>query len=155
MFTNAVAARRPGPPITTLQAAYKLAWTALSSMLEDLGSVYGPQVLLYLNIAYFFPSIPVLLLQTVFNEPLVRLCGLPQITLAKFAAGLGGLSVASFMVPHVMHSQQELLVMTIVIGICYGLAFGTSYQIVSRFSAADTIALTTGAHSQLTGSAAD
>lgn len=127
-----------------LQAAYKLAWTSISSLLEDLGEVYGPEVLLHLNVAYFFPSIPILVLQTVLNDALIRRFGLPQITLSKFVLGLGGLAVCSYQFPHIMHSEQSVLVLTVVVGMCYGMAFGTSYQIVSRFSPADTVALTTG-----------
>jgi hypothetical protein len=45
------------------QVSYKLAWTAISSLLAQFRRQYGPAVLLHLNIAYFFPSIPVLAVQ--------------------------------------------------------------------------------------------
>lgn len=50
------------------QVAYKLAWTAISSLLSQYSQQHGPEILLYLNVAYFFPSIPVLILQTAFND---------------------------------------------------------------------------------------
>ncbi len=48
--------------------SYKLAWTAISSLLSQYSKEYGPDILLRLNVAYFFPSIPVLMLQTAFND---------------------------------------------------------------------------------------
>ena len=46
----------------TAQVAYKVPWTAISSLITELSARYGPGVLLRLNLAYFLPSIPVLLL---------------------------------------------------------------------------------------------
>ena len=51
-----------------MQVSYKLAFTAISSLLSQYSNQYGPDILLQLNVAYFFPSIPVLMLQTAFND---------------------------------------------------------------------------------------
>lgn len=151
--------------------------------------MHGPHILLHLNLAYFFPSIPILLIQTLANDALIRRFGLPQvqhpprqaaaassrssssaalqaspfscplpffasshvaaagglqITLAKFTLGLGGLAAACHAFPAAMHSERGVLAATMLVGACYGLAFGTAYQIVARFSPADSMALTTG-----------
>ena len=39
---------------------------------------------------------------------------------------------------------QALLLVTVVVGMSYGLAFGTSYQIATKYTSASTVALTTG-----------
>ncbi len=43
------------------QVAYTLVWIIITSELGYYSKLYGPQVLLQLNLAYFLPSIPVLL----------------------------------------------------------------------------------------------
>ena len=63
--------RTPAIPTSTVcctQVSYKLAWTAISSLLTQYSKQHGPDILLWLNVCYFFPSIPVLVLQTAFND---------------------------------------------------------------------------------------
>lgn len=42
--------------------AYTVLWIMLTSQLGTYSKVFGPQVLLQLNLAYYLPSIPVLVL---------------------------------------------------------------------------------------------
>eukprot|EP00882_Tetradesmus_deserticola_P033795 GHRQ01038630.1.p1 GENE.GHRQ01038630.1~~GHRQ01038630.1.p1 ORF type:complete len:121 (+),score=41.64 GHRQ01038630.1:405-767(+) len=42
--------------------AYTTPWIIMLSQLAHYSKIYGPQVLLQLNIAYYLPSIPILLL---------------------------------------------------------------------------------------------
>lgn len=66
------------------QVSYKVAWTAISSLLTQLSAQYGPEVLLQLNVAYFLPSVPILMLQTLLNERLERRIGVPQVSFQEF-----------------------------------------------------------------------
>ena len=124
--------------------SYKLAWTAISSLLSQFSRDYGPEVLLQINIAYFFPSIPVLCLQTAFNDVMDRRLGLPAAALTRLAGGLGGLALLTSFFPILANTHTGLITTTVFIGMSYGLAFGTSYQLASKFTPASTVALTTG-----------
>ncbi len=68
----------------TISLCYKLPWNSISSLLAQYGKIYGPDVLLQLNIAYFFPSIPVLVLQTMLNDVMDRRLGLPLAALLRY-----------------------------------------------------------------------
>lgn len=126
------------------QVSYKLAWTAISSLLSQFSRNYGPEVLLQINIAYFFPSIPVLCLQTAFNDAMDRRLGLPAAAMTRFTVGLGALALLTSFFPILASSHKGLILTTVLVGMSYGLAFGTSYQLASKFSPASTVALTTG-----------
>lgn len=52
------------------QVAYSLGWMTFSSLLGYFSSLYGAQILLYMNIAYFLPSIPLLTVSSIFDEAL-------------------------------------------------------------------------------------
>lgn len=125
--------------------SYKLAWTAVSSLLSQFSKQYGPQVLLQLNIAYFLPSIPVLVLQTFGNDAMDRrLGGRSRGALLRFLLGLGGLVALTASFPSVATSHRQLLAVTAAIGVAYGVAFGTSYQLAPCFPPICTVMLTTG-----------
>lgn len=125
--------------------AYKLAWTAISSLLSQFSRDYGPQVLLQLNVAYFLPSIPVLLLQTSFNDVMDRKLGMAKATLFRLTLGLGSLVLLMAYFPYLATTHASLLATTVMVGLSYGVAFGTSYQTASKFPATCTVMLTTGA----------
>ncbi|GIM13312.1 hypothetical protein Vretimale_16452 [Volvox reticuliferus] len=128
-----------------ISVSYKLAWTAISSLLSQYSKAYGPDILLQLNVAYFFPSIPVLMFQAVFNDRMDRRLGLPMGALLRFTLGLGGLvGLTRYFQTLTAGSEQALLITTVLVGVSYGIAFGTSYQIASKFAAGSTVALTTG-----------
>lgn len=47
------------------QVAFTAGWTAVSSLIGYYKATYGPHMLLHLNLAYFLPSLPTMLLQSV------------------------------------------------------------------------------------------
>lgn len=62
-------------------------WTALSSELGTLKSLHGANVLLFLNIAYFAPSLPILVAQLVRPrccQPSLEICRLSPCFLRSF-----------------------------------------------------------------------
>lgn len=69
------------------QVAYTIAWTAISSELSYYTAVFGPHMLLLLNAAYFLPSVPVLLLQMVWDHQFDRWFGVAASTAARLVVG--------------------------------------------------------------------
>ncbi len=57
--------------------AYTVGWMTFSSLLAYYKQLYGPQVLLAMNIAYFLPSIPLLLVSGLYDEWLAQKFGAP------------------------------------------------------------------------------
>ncbi len=51
-----------------MQLAYTVGWMTLSSELGYYKILYGPQVLLQMNIAYFLPSIPLLAISSLCDD---------------------------------------------------------------------------------------
>lgn len=127
-----------------VSVAYKMPWTALSSLLTQFSKEFGPEVLLYLNVAYFFPSIPVLVLQSAVHSQLEAYLGPARSYLWRLTVGLGGLVLMSASLPLWAGQLGSLVTATGIIGMAYGLAFGTSYQLVAKFGSSSTVALTTG-----------
>ncbi len=75
-----------------------------------------------------------------------RRLGLPSAALLRFILGLGGLVALTRYFPLITAgSEQALLMTTVLVGMSYGVAFGTSYQIASKYTSGATVALTTGA----------
>eukprot|EP00879_Flechtneria_rotunda_P030186 GHRR01032786.1.p1 GENE.GHRR01032786.1~~GHRR01032786.1.p1 ORF type:complete len:400 (+),score=128.31 GHRR01032786.1:44-1243(+) len=125
--------------------AYKVPWTAISSLLGQLSKQFDePKVLLYLNLAYFVPSVPALLVHSSLQDALERSFGVPKAALLRFTVGLGGLAVLCLVLPLCCSSLHLLLTATAAVGVCYSIAFGTSHQLSPRFPASCTVALTTG-----------
>jgi hypothetical protein len=76
------------PPVflhqCTLQVGYKIPWTAISSLLHQFNQQFQqPKVLLWLNLAYFLPSMPALLLHSSLQDVLERKLGAPNAALAR------------------------------------------------------------------------
>ena len=95
-----------------LAVAYKTPWTAVSSLLGQLAALYGPRVLLALNLAYFLPSIPVLLSHAAAaggdggeggggndGSSFEARAGVPTAAALRLFLGLGGLAVVSLLIP--------------------------------------------------------
>jgi hypothetical protein len=53
-----------------VSVAFTSAWVAVSSQLGYYRRLHGPAVLLQLNIAYFLPSIPLLIVSAFLDKPL-------------------------------------------------------------------------------------
>ncbi|KAG2500340.1 hypothetical protein HYH03_001915 [Edaphochlamys debaryana] len=74
-----------------------------------------------------------------------RRLGLPFGALSRLLVGLGSLVALTYHFPQLTApSQEALLFTTVLIGMSYGVAFGTSYQIASKYPSGATVALTTG-----------
>ena len=69
------------------QVAYTIGWTAISSELSYYSARFGPRMLLLLNAAYFLPSVPVLLCQTLWDQHLDRWAGAAAATATRFIIG--------------------------------------------------------------------
>ena len=67
--------------------AYTIGWTAISSELSYYAVMFGPQMLLALNAAYFLPSVPVLLCQTLWDQHFDRWAGAAAATATRFLVG--------------------------------------------------------------------
>lgn len=62
--------------VPMLQLAFTMVWMTIISQLGYYKILYGPQVLLQMNIAYFLPSIPLLGLSSQFDERLDQKFGM-------------------------------------------------------------------------------
>jgi hypothetical protein len=75
------------PPL--LQVAYKVPWTAISSLLGQFSVQFNqPAILLWLNLAYFLPSVPALLLHSSLQDRLEQRLGLPRAAMARWGVGM-------------------------------------------------------------------
>ncbi|KAK9828283.1 hypothetical protein WJX74_007233 [Apatococcus lobatus] len=127
-----------------VSVAYTIGWTAISSMLAFYKQLYGPQILLQLNTAFFLPSIPILLIQTQCDAQINRSLGIATATACRLFVGLGGSAIICALYPFYAESVPYLLWITAFLGVFSGIAFGSSYQLVAYFEPVNTVALTTG-----------
>ena len=63
-----------------MQIAHSIGWFTVSSLLGYYALLYGPQILLLMNIAYYLPSIPLLLLSAFCDEWLDKTFGMRLVT---------------------------------------------------------------------------
>lgn len=124
--------------------AFTAGWTAISSLIGYYKSLYGPHMLLYLNLAYFLPSLPTLLLQSLWDARLDSKFGIAKAATVRLCIGLGGSTLICIVYPFYESSRDVLLVLVSLLGLCNSVAFSTSYQIVTHFSTSNSVALTTG-----------
>lgn len=81
-------------PYQHLQVGYKVPWTAVSSLLHQFNQHFQePRVLLWLNLAYFLPSVPALLLHSSVQDVLEARLGVAKAGAARLV-GLKGLKGA-------------------------------------------------------------
>jgi MFS family permease len=106
--------------------------------------LYGPQVLLQMNIAYFVPSIPVLILFGHVENLLNAQLGPTMSMLARITFGMLGCAMLCAWFPFIPQHAFNLLAIVAALGCFSAIAFSTSYQLVSWFRSADTIALGIG-----------
>lgn len=77
------------------QVGYKVPWTAISSLLHQISTAFQqPKVLLWLNLAYFVPSMPALLLHSSLQDCLERRLGVPTAALARWGGSAEGFAAA-------------------------------------------------------------
>jgi hypothetical protein len=67
------------------------------------------------------------------------------LVLCRFTVGLGGLIALCLAFPACSSTLGSLLALTAAVGVTYSIAFGTSHQLVPRFTQRSTVALNTGA----------
>ena len=116
--------------------AFMILWILVTAQLGHYGKLYGPAILLQLNIAFYLPSIPLLLLSPILERWLDAAAGhVPSMAL-RVNAGLFGCLVlcAAFpFLPEHPHNPGLLLGLVAVLGVLSSLAFSTTYQLVQNF----------------------
>ncbi|KAK9817758.1 hypothetical protein WJX72_001709 [[Myrmecia] bisecta] len=128
----------------SVSVAFTIVWMTISSELGYYKLLYGPQVLLLMNIAYFLPSIPLLFVSSLCDGWLDRRYGVARTILARLLCGLGGCILIGMVYPFEPQSVRWLLGTVTVLGLMHGVAFSASYQMVSRFANKNTISLGLG-----------
>jgi hypothetical protein len=126
------------------QVAYTILWIILTSELGYYSKKFGPEILLLLNLAYYIPSIPVLIISGKIEKLLNEQFGQTKSMLVRLTSGLLGCAVICASFPFLPDTRMWLLVATAVLGALAAVAFTTSYQLVAWFRSADTIALGIG-----------
>lgn len=119
-------------------------WLAVSSELGYYRTLYGPQVLLWLNIAYCTPSIPLLIFQSFFDESLEARLGVARTIFIRLLLGLVGYGLLAACFPFLPINIWALLSVVVALGLFSSIAFSASYQLVARFANKNTIALGLG-----------
>ncbi|KAG2485421.1 hypothetical protein HYH03_015803 [Edaphochlamys debaryana] len=133
-----------------ISVAFTVLWILVTSQLGHYSKLYGPQILLQLNLAFYLPSIPVLLLSGSLERALdARLGPIGSISL-RLNSGLAGCLLLAALFP-LLPGQRlgdgplwPILTVVAVLGGLSAVAFSTSYQLVQYFRAADTIGLGVG-----------
>ncbi len=88
------------PPVLS-QIAFTAGWTAISSLIGYYKALYGPHMLLHLNLAYFLPSLPTLILQSVWDARLDGKYGIAKAATVRLCLGMWtrwGLCVRSYQI---------------------------------------------------------
>lgn len=127
-----------------ISVTYTIGWTTISSELAYYKGLFGPSILLQLNLAYFLPSIPILVLQTYLDEHFDRRFGPGKATAFRFSFAIGGILGISLAYPLLPEHRAPILACVALLGVASGILFGSSYQLVSRFPTSNTVALTLG-----------
>ncbi len=82
--------RSEQPPVLA-QIAFTAGWTAISSLIGYYKALYGPHMLLHLNLAYFLPSLPTLILQSVWDARLEGKYGIAKAATIRLCLGMWSL----------------------------------------------------------------
>eukprot|EP00892_Ulva_mutabilis_P004022 jgi/Ulvmu1/1992/UM012_0154.1 len=120
----------------TVAVGFTMPWAALSSELGYLKMIHGPNFFLYLNIAYFLPSAPILLLQLALDQHYNRIFGTAISTLARQGLAQIVCAVSCLVLPFLPWTNfKTMLALAAIIGTVNSTAFGSSNQLVARFPA--------------------
>lgn len=65
-------------------------------------------------------------------------------TALRLSSGFGSLFLLTALFPSTATTHTSLLAVTTLVGATYGMAFGTSYQLASKYPPSSTVALTIG-----------
>ena len=79
--------RSEQPPVLA-QIAFTAGWTAISSLIGYYKALYGPHMLLHLNLAYFLPRLPTLILQSVWDARLDSKYGIAKAATVRLCSGM-------------------------------------------------------------------
>eukprot|EP00197_Chlamydomonas_leiostraca_P003288 CAMPEP_0202872354 /NCGR_PEP_ID=MMETSP1391-20130828/21020_1 /ASSEMBLY_ACC=CAM_ASM_000867 /TAXON_ID=1034604 /ORGANISM="Chlamydomonas leiostraca, Strain SAG 11-49" /LENGTH=364 /DNA_ID=CAMNT_0049553379 /DNA_START=39 /DNA_END=1129 /DNA_ORIENTATION=+ len=127
-----------------ISVSFMMAWVLITSELGYYSKWFGPQILLELSLAFYFPSIPVLILSGSLEKVLDAKVGPVMSMAGRLVAGLTGCVVCCAAFPFLPTTHSALLWLTATIGVLSAVAFSTSYQLVQWFRNADVIALGVG-----------
>ncbi|KAL4452253.1 hypothetical protein ABPG75_007915 [Micractinium tetrahymenae] len=129
-----------------LALAFSIGWTAISSELARYAAQYGNDVLLKLSLAFYLPSVPLLLTAVVLDEAVDRRVGRHVARTFRAIAGFGGCAaiLAALPLPAIQASLPRLLAAVAALGVASSVAFGCSYQLAGRCEPSATVALTLG-----------
>jgi hypothetical protein len=130
--------------LCALQIGFTIVWVILLSQLAYYSKLYGPQVLLQMNIAYYLPTIPILLLAGQVEKILDEQAGTTMSMFVRLTFGLLGCAVLCAYFPFIPQHVKNLLWVVVGLGSFSAIAMSTSYQLVAWFRSADTIALGIG-----------
>ncbi|GLC47580.1 hypothetical protein PLESTB_000003400 [Pleodorina starrii] len=134
----------------SISVAFMVLWILVTSQLGHYSKLFGPQILLQLNLAFYLPSIPVLLLSGSLERWLDSQLGPIGSLALRLNGGLAGCAATAALfpaLPGLTPGDGPLWPLLAAVGVLGGLsavAFSTSYQLVQFFRAADTISLGVG-----------
>ncbi|GBF88674.1 MFS general substrate transporter [Raphidocelis subcapitata] len=128
-----------------LAVAHSIPWIVLLSQMAYYSKLFGPQVLLQLNIAYYLPSIPTLMLMGTLEPLLDEQLGPTPSILSRLTCSLLACAAVCAAWPFLPGRLVYVLWATVFLGAVSSVAFSVSYQLVAWFRSADTIALGIGA----------
>eukprot|EP00884_Botryococcus_braunii_P018331 jgi/Botrbrau1/5181/Bobra.0172s0051.1 len=127
-----------------VSVAYTLPWMTISSLLGYYSDLYGPQVLLLMNVAYFLLSIPLLILSSLLDEFLEAKVGVCRNLLGRMIFGLLGCALICSAFPFLPETSMWLLLSVTALGLLQAIAFSASYQLVARFANKNVVSLGLG-----------
>ncbi|MEW5307939.1 MAG: hypothetical protein WDW36_010307 [Sanguina aurantia] len=124
--------------------AFMITWVLITSELGYYSKLFGPQVLLQLNVAFYLPSIPVLIISGQLEQALQARLGPASSMMLRLNFGLGGCLAVCAAFPFLPETLTVLMGVVVLLGTLSAVAFSTAYQLVSNFRAADCISLGIG-----------
>lgn len=127
-----------------VSVGYTIVWMALCSELNTFRELYGPSVLLKMNIVYYVPSIPLLILSSYVDEPLDKYFGVAMTVLLRLLLGNGACAIIALIFPFQPSRLTHLLWTVGALGVAHGISFSASYQLASKYANKNTIALGLG-----------
>lgn len=127
-----------------VSVGYTIVWMALCSELNTFRELYGPSILLKMNIVYYLPSIPLLILSSYVDEPLDKRFGVAMTVLMRLLIGNGTCAIIAIIFPFEPDLVSHLLWTVAALGVAHGISFSASYQLTSKYANKNTIALGLG-----------
>eukprot|EP00201_Polytomella_parva_P020566 CAMPEP_0175045602 /NCGR_PEP_ID=MMETSP0052_2-20121109/4523_1 /TAXON_ID=51329 ORGANISM="Polytomella parva, Strain SAG 63-3" /NCGR_SAMPLE_ID=MMETSP0052_2 /ASSEMBLY_ACC=CAM_ASM_000194 /LENGTH=348 /DNA_ID=CAMNT_0016309169 /DNA_START=80 /DNA_END=1123 /DNA_ORIENTATION=- len=124
--------------------AFMELWILVTSQLTYYSRLYGAQILLQLNLAFYVPSIPVLVLSGQVEKVLDDRFGKTMSMMIRLNTGLAGCLIMCAAFPFLPTTHFTLITAIAILGTLSAVAFSTTYQLVQWFRSADTIGLGIG-----------